>query len=209
MADLHKDDVIALHGSLLQMRRYVEATSRGARPELFEAYDRFGVSPLHVHRDRGAHERAVFLLSQALACATSETVRDAPGVEPEALRGLREADEEVARHAHRLLGKKSDVDLRVLRRLEESPQRYRDLKTLLEGAADNHLTVALERLQDDGLVRRTSDLAQAPPVHVYVPTELGLQVLAAIRVLWAALPGGHPVPKPVAGSAQPSEPGGA
>lgn len=82
---------------------------------------------------------------------------------------------EAPRQARELMGKESDLDLRILFDLLGAPKRYSELQPLLGDRGDHNLTVALERLQDRGLVTRQTDAREDPPTHTYQVTELGVQ----------------------------------
>lgn len=84
--------------------------------------------------------------------------------------------DEAARQARELMGKESDLDLRILFDLLGAPKRYSDLKPLLGDRGDHNLTVALERLQDRGLVDRRTDARGDTATHTYQVTDLGVQV---------------------------------
>ena len=71
---MRKEDMIRLHALLFQMRRTFEATEITKGIEYFAAYDRLGVTPVSLHRDRRAHQMAIFLLGEALSKAAVEGV---------------------------------------------------------------------------------------------------------------------------------------
>gem|GEM_PF-4360556 len=56
------------------MRRTFEATGITTGTEYFTAYDKLGVTPVSLHRDRRAHQMAIFLLGEALSKAAVEGV---------------------------------------------------------------------------------------------------------------------------------------
>lgn len=84
------------------------------------------------------------------------------------------------RLAARLIGKRDDIDLKILEALVGHPKRYTELKTLLNGRRDHVLTKALARLRRDGLIDQGLDLQQEPPERHYSLTNLG--VLVVFRV---------------------------
>lgn len=85
--------------------------------------------------------------------------------------------------AHKILGKDNPLDKEILLSLVGEPHRYSDLKPLLGDKRDHNLTMALDRLRDDGLVRKRSDLREDPPVDRWRLTELGkLVVFQMIRM---------------------------
>lgn len=74
LTSLTKGEILVLHATLFQMRRYVEQTGGEARNDYFEQYDALGVSPVAVHLDRHQHTRALELLSRGLRAATRSAV---------------------------------------------------------------------------------------------------------------------------------------
>lgn len=88
------------------------------------------------------------------------------------------------RYAYRLLGKDNTLDREVLLSLVGRPRRYTDLKPLLGGRADHNLTMALDRLHRDGIVRKRSDVRVSPPIDHWELSELGrLVVLRMMQML--------------------------
>ena len=67
---MQKDELIQMHTLLCQLKNLVQET-RPAGPErvgvAFQEYERLGVSPLHVHRSKTDHKRAIFVLGKELA----------------------------------------------------------------------------------------------------------------------------------------------
>lgn len=84
------------------------------------------------------------------------------------------------RLAHKLLGARSDLDRRVLGALVGHPQRFSELKHLLDGRKDANLTQALARLQRDGLLRTRMDARTKPVIKTYELTQLGALVVFRI-----------------------------
>jgi hypothetical protein len=74
---MRKEDMIRLHALLFQMRRTFEATHITKDLDYFSAYDKLGVTPVSLHRDRRAHQMAIFLLGEALSKAAVEGVGNA------------------------------------------------------------------------------------------------------------------------------------
>lgn len=63
---MQKDELIQMHTLLCQIKNHLQST--GVAPEdSFEEYESLGVSPVHVHRSKGEHKRAIFLLGKELA----------------------------------------------------------------------------------------------------------------------------------------------
>jgi DNA-binding HxlR family transcriptional regulator len=81
------------------------------------------------------------------------------------------------RLAHALLGNTNPLDRAIVVSLVGRPRRYSELKGLLEGKADNNLTMALERLRRDGLIDQFVNARKRPIVKSYQLTELGVLVV--------------------------------
>ena len=62
---MHKDELIQMHTLLCQLKNYFELN--GAEISKFEDYKAMNVSPLHVHRSKSDHKRAIFTLGKELA----------------------------------------------------------------------------------------------------------------------------------------------
>lgn len=92
--------------------------------------------------------------------------------------------EHEVRLAHQLLSQETGVGRDVLYELLGRPKRYSELKPVLEeGKSENSLTVALKTLRRNGLVDRRTDARQAPPVHRYELTPLGIEVVLTMESL--------------------------
>jgi len=63
---MHKEGIIQLHTLFYQV---VQEISRrlGIEDDVLQDYHQFGVFPHHVHRSMQDHERALFMLGQAVA----------------------------------------------------------------------------------------------------------------------------------------------
>jgi len=85
--------------------------------------------------------------------------------------------------AYGLLGRRGDLDARLLHELVGRPKRYSELKVVLEGRRDHNLTVALKRLQLQGLLDRRTDARREPVVHTYELSALGIQVVLAMQAI--------------------------
>ena len=64
--ELQKDELIQMHTLLCQIKNHLELTGV-ATADAFADYERLGISPVHVHRSKGEHKRAIFLLGKELA----------------------------------------------------------------------------------------------------------------------------------------------
>ena len=90
-------------------------------------------------------------------------------------------DDLTLRRAYELVAEEGDLRRLILFDLIGRPRRYNELKPLLRGRRDHNLTVALTRLQRDGLVDRRTDARQRPVVHSYELTPLGIQVILGMQ----------------------------
>ena len=96
--------------------------------------------------------------------------------------GLSELPDDLTlRRAYELIAEEGDLRRLILFDLIGRPRRYNELKRLLRGRRDHNLTVALTRLQRDGLVDRRTDARQRPVVHTYELTPLGIQVILGMQ----------------------------
>lgn len=84
------------------------------------------------------------------------------------------------KRACRIIAQDTDIDERVLRSLSDGAKRYSELKPVLDGRHDHNLTVALKRLQQEGLVRRRSGRGEGQDIHRYELSGLGHHTLLAI-----------------------------
>lgn len=63
---MQKDELIQMHTLLCQIKNHLQTTGV-AEGDSFREYERLGISPVHVHRSKGEHKRAIFLLGKELA----------------------------------------------------------------------------------------------------------------------------------------------
>lgn len=63
---MQKDELIQMHTLLCQIKNHLQEMGV-AGTETFAEYDGLGISPVHVHRSKGEHKRAIFLLGKQLA----------------------------------------------------------------------------------------------------------------------------------------------
>jgi DNA-binding HxlR family transcriptional regulator len=75
--------------------------------------------------------------------------------------------------------------MRVIRELDDGPQRFTRLMASVEGISHRMLTRTLRSLERDGLVHRQS-YAESPPRVEYSLTPLGETVMEPVRafILW-------------------------
>jgi hypothetical protein len=76
---LQKDELIQMHTLLCQIKNHLENTGVAAADH-FREYDDLGVSPVHVHRSKGDHKRAIFLLGKELASFASSGELSGPAL---------------------------------------------------------------------------------------------------------------------------------
>ena len=76
---MQKDELIQMHTLLCQIKNHLQSTGV-APPEQFQEYDDLGVSPVHVHRSKGDHKRAIFLLGKELASVASSGELSGPAL---------------------------------------------------------------------------------------------------------------------------------
>lgn len=85
--------------------------------------------------------------------------------------------------AYDLLGQESRLWSEILYEVLGQPQRYSDLKPLLDDQAENTLTYALEKLVNEGLVKRTSDVVDDELVKQYAISRKGIDVFLHMHLL--------------------------
>lgn len=76
---MQKDELIQMHTLLCQIKNHLQQT--GVAPgESFREYENLGISPVHVHRSKGEHKRAIFLLGKELALFAAHGDLSAPAM---------------------------------------------------------------------------------------------------------------------------------
>lgn len=68
-----------MHTLLCQIKNHLENTGV-ANGDSFAEYDGLGISPVHVHRSKGDHKRAIFLLGKELATFASSGELSGPAL---------------------------------------------------------------------------------------------------------------------------------
>jgi len=61
---MHKEELVFLHLTLFHVKRFLEEV--GVTNGYFEEYDEFGVQPVHIHKSKNDHKRAIFLLCRGI-----------------------------------------------------------------------------------------------------------------------------------------------
>ena len=74
---MHKDELIQMHTLLCQLKGYFEA--RGQGNGHFMQYSKMSVSPIHVHKSKSEHKKAIFVLGKELAELISSDEFSGPG----------------------------------------------------------------------------------------------------------------------------------
>ena len=69
---MHKDELIQMHTLLCQIKNYIETTNaeEAAGPPVqstFIGYKSMNISPIHVHRSKTEHKKAIFTLGKEIA----------------------------------------------------------------------------------------------------------------------------------------------
>lgn len=71
---MNKETLLLMHAAFVRTRNLLE--QRGlAPPGVFDSYDALGVTPVSVHLEKAAHERAVIELATCIDDCNSETGR--------------------------------------------------------------------------------------------------------------------------------------
>mgnify|MGYP003301184342 CR=1 FL=1 len=76
---MQKDELIQMHTLLCQIKNHLQQTGV-AGGDSFEEYEGLGISPVHVHRSKGEHKRAIFLLGKELATFASHGELSGPAL---------------------------------------------------------------------------------------------------------------------------------
>lgn len=63
---MHKDELIQMHTLLCQIKSHIESSAAAAET-WFAEYRSMGISPLHVHRSKAEHKRAIFVLGKEIS----------------------------------------------------------------------------------------------------------------------------------------------
>ena len=64
---MHKDELIQMHTLLCQIKNNIETTAGSQTETWFAEYKRMGISPIHVHRSKAEHKRAIFVLGKEIS----------------------------------------------------------------------------------------------------------------------------------------------
>ncbi len=61
---MHKEEIVLLHLALFNVKRFFE--SAGVANGHFKSYDELGVHPVHIHKSKADHKRAILLLCKGI-----------------------------------------------------------------------------------------------------------------------------------------------
>lgn len=65
---MHKEELIHLHTLLVQVKRFFENTGYC---DNFQGYRSLHISPVHIHRSKADHKKAIFVLGNELVSVIS------------------------------------------------------------------------------------------------------------------------------------------
>ena len=63
---MHKDEIIQLHGFLLQVRSFIEDSIELKKDDVFSSYEKLDVGPQHVVKSKDNQKSAVFELCKGI-----------------------------------------------------------------------------------------------------------------------------------------------
>lgn len=64
---MHKDELIQMHTLLCQIKSHIETNAPPAADAWFAEYKTMGISPIHVHRSKAEHKKAIFVLGKEIS----------------------------------------------------------------------------------------------------------------------------------------------
>jgi hypothetical protein len=67
---MYKEEIIHFHQFLVYLMRFL--TANGASPSYFTKYRNLGIDPHHIHKTKGEHTYAIFLLLAGISHAMSD-----------------------------------------------------------------------------------------------------------------------------------------
>lgn len=80
---MQKEELIYIHSVLAQVKRHIEAERADAD---FSGYEVLHIQPVHLHRSKNDHKRAIFTLGEEIARAIGPEVRDGRRLDLSAIR---------------------------------------------------------------------------------------------------------------------------
>ncbi len=69
---MHKEEIVLLHLALFHIKRFFE--DAGIANGHFKQYDELGVQPVHIHKSKADHKKAIMLLCKGI----SEIFKESP-----------------------------------------------------------------------------------------------------------------------------------
>jgi hypothetical protein len=64
---MHKDELIQMHTLLCQIKSHIETSTTTQADSWFAEYKTMGISPIHVHRSKAEHKKAIFVLGKEIS----------------------------------------------------------------------------------------------------------------------------------------------
>lgn len=62
---MHKEELVVLHLTLFQVKRFLEGA--GVANGHFREYDKLGINPVHIHKSKADHKRAILMLCKGIS----------------------------------------------------------------------------------------------------------------------------------------------
>jgi hypothetical protein len=62
---MHKEEMVLLHLALFNVKRFFE--NAGLANGHFKLYDELGVQPVHIHKSKAEHKKAILLLCKGIS----------------------------------------------------------------------------------------------------------------------------------------------
>jgi len=62
---MHKEELVLLHLTLFQMKRFFEEA--GIANGNFKIYDQLGIQPVHIHKSKADHKKAIMILCKGIS----------------------------------------------------------------------------------------------------------------------------------------------
>ncbi len=62
---MHKEEIVLLHLTLFHVKRLFE--NAGIANGHFDVYDKLGVQPVHIHKSKSDHKKAILLLCKGIS----------------------------------------------------------------------------------------------------------------------------------------------
>lgn len=62
---MHKEEIVLLHMTLYHIKRLFE--NAGIANGHFKNYDEFGIQPIHIHKSKSDHKKAILMLCKGIS----------------------------------------------------------------------------------------------------------------------------------------------